>query len=208
MEKLTLKIDKDIIITPNQDFEDLEDIMIELGDNDIVSCNEINPTGEYWVLNDGIIYSLSDQNQNDLFGGEKTVMNKVGTLIDYIDTANESDKYFLMWYYGTKDPQEAVQNAYSICGWVVTDIDCYQAYIDLGNDTFKFRQNNLSPTNENIENVVMIEETIDSNKLTYNEVVEACKSFGYTINDIDCWVLGKKNRELISECHFEYTNQI
>jgi len=123
MEKFTLKIATDITITPNQDFEDLEEIMVELGDNDIVSCNEINSTGEYWVVNEGNIYCLSDKNQNDLFDGRKTVMSKVGSLIDYIDTSTENDINFLMWYYGTKDPQEAVQNAYTICGWVVTDIE-------------------------------------------------------------------------------------
>ena len=208
MEKFTLKIATDITITPNQDFEDLEEIMVELGDNNIVSCNEINSTGEYWVVNEGNIYCLSDKNQNDLFDGRKTVMSKVGSLIDYIDTSTENDINFLMWYYGTKDPQQAVQNAYSICGWVVTDIDCYQAYLDLGGNSFKFRQNNLSPTDKNINNVVMIEEVINSDELTDSEVVEACSDFGYPLNDIKHWILTKINRDLIAECHFEYTNQL
>lgn len=85
----------------------IEKVYDELGDSDLVECNEINPSTDSWLINDGNIYELTKKNVSELKESGSTIISFYGKLEDNIDLDCESDKAFIMWYYGSDTIEEA-----------------------------------------------------------------------------------------------------
>lgn len=203
-----------IDISSNKDL-DIELIYEALGDMDIVECNEINGNqhhGGLWIDSDRNVFFLSDSIIQKLRDYGKGCLIKQGNMADYVNTSQQAHLDFLLWYFGMDDIQDAVQMMYDQCGWVVTDIDTFQAYKDLmtnhiEGETFLFRENryrpNIGDSEDNEREQWMCEQEIDYTKLTWQEIIDACEQFGYSATQVDKWITEGDETALICECYFE-----
>lgn len=194
-------------------------LMIELieealGNVDFLEVNEFNGNmhhGGLWVNGlDKSCFIFRNQDIISLKESGKAEFDLDTDLTDYVDTDSADHMKSLMWYYNTEDIQDAVQQMYDDCGWVVTDIDNFQAYKELEKDElYKFRQNESKDldecTDEELGDEKMVETTLRYSVIPKNELVKSCKEFGYDIKEICGWMGDGEDRNipLVLECYFE-----
>lgn len=102
-----IKINKDTMLEKESGNLLLEKLFNEL--DDIVECNEINPTTDSWFAYENNIYILTSKDYVELKETGKTIMSYVGTIKDNVDLEIESDRDFILWYYNADTIEEAVE---------------------------------------------------------------------------------------------------
>jgi len=81
---------------------DLNDLMDDLGDNDIISANEIN-SGQYDYLilsNAEDAYDLTDRVLKQIFAGEQVTISKEADINDIVEKDNPDHQSFMKWLIG------------------------------------------------------------------------------------------------------------
>jgi hypothetical protein len=107
-EKLIeIKINKETMIEKETGNLLLEMLYDELGD--LITCNEINPTTDTWLVEDSEIYILTPKNIAELKETGSTKIGFRGLIKDNVDLDVDSDIDFIMWYYHADTIEEAVQ---------------------------------------------------------------------------------------------------
>jgi hypothetical protein len=194
----------------------IEHINEALSDEDFAECNQINPTmdrGDLWVSGGlmGVtaqVFFLGNREIIQLKENGKTTLQIGGGLEEYIDTSKENDIDFLKWFYSTNDVQEAVQMLYEDCGWVVTDIDTFQARKELVKDAvYQFRENryrpNIGDDADNPTQSYMYEDTLNYEDIDNDDLMNACYDFGYSEKQVEEWMANDQEIPLMLECYFE-----
>jgi hypothetical protein len=179
----------------------IEYIEEALGDykDGIVECNEINGNmhhGGLWINGTtGGVYIWSPADTRELKVEGKTTIEPSGDMMDYVDLNIVDNLEFLKWYFSTQDEQDAIQNMYELCGWVVTDIDTYQGYKEIEKDqVYIFRE---------MRDEELYESEMRMDEYDWHDVVATCEHFGYKQEEITQWWENKENIPLILECFFE-----
>lgn len=178
------------------------------------NCDEINKDsykGSIWINDDRDIFLLPNNFQKKLNDDRKLILKKQGNLADYIDTSKTKDLKFLKQYFFEKNTQSVINLMYNLCGWVVTDIDNFQAYKEIiPNKKYIFRENRVNPDGialaddeEREPKQEMYELEVDFKDLSMNEIYDCCSSYGYTKEEVRRWVENKENIPLICKCYFE-----
>mgnify|MGYP001156628358 CR=1 FL=1 len=81
----------------------IEDLYTELGDKDIITANEINPSDGTWLLNGQDIFMLTDDDISELKGNDVVFLPYYDDLKNQIDLDIECDAEFAKWYYNSDD---------------------------------------------------------------------------------------------------------
>jgi len=101
-----IKINKDTMINKETGDIDLETLYSGL--DDIITCQEINSSSDYWFAYDGEIYILTDNDFKELKETGKTIMSYNGTIKENVDLDVESHREFIKWYYSADTLKEAI----------------------------------------------------------------------------------------------------
>ena len=86
-------------------------------------------------------------------------------------------------------------------GWVCTDPSCNQYRKDISDTKFLFKEDRVS--NPETGETQVYESEIDMVEYTWEAIVDACETFGYTAKQVDKWVRECKETALMAECIFE-----
>lgn len=87
-------------------------------------------------------------------------------------------------------------------GWVLTDPSCNQYRKEIvKNQIYEFKEerltNPISGATDEYKNI------LDFNKCTPDQLIDACSTFGYSREEVQDWISGNHNIELMLECLFE-----
>ena len=104
---IEVKINKNTMLEKETGNLLLEKLYDELGD--IITCNEINPTTDTWLVTDSNIYVLTPKGISELKEKGETEIPLLGTIKDNIDLNIDSDKEFVLWYYSVDTIEEAIE---------------------------------------------------------------------------------------------------
>ena len=191
---------------------ELEDLYSELGDLDIVECNEIGSDGLSTLIdskrNVYIIYNIPLSALK--FYGVTTIC-KVAHLIDYINLNLKSHRDFLAWYYSTArgygdeltQQDKAIKLMFEEAGWVCTDPGTMQFRSTIVEDEeYRFYQRTVYPDGYQD----WVTDTYKFSEERYEDLMQSCLSFGYEYEDIDSWIRERKEIDLMLECLFELQN--
>lgn len=117
---------------------------------------------------------------------------------DCIDTTSKSDVAKLKREYNLEDDADAIQKMYDDAGWVVTDIDSHQAYLEIEKDElYKFREKR----GDWETGYHMVEEEMRVSEIEEIELLKAVEDMGYTEKDFIKWM--KEDVPMVLECYFE-----
>jgi hypothetical protein len=105
-KQIQIEINKETMIEKETGNLFMEKLYDEL--NGLITCNEINPTTDTWLIEDGEIYILTPKNIAELKESGVTIIAYQGTLKENVDLTLESDRNFIMWYYSADTIEEAV----------------------------------------------------------------------------------------------------
>jgi hypothetical protein len=87
-------------------------------------------------------------------------------------------------------------------GWEVTDPSCNQMRKELIEDkTYSFREDRI--INPETKESEVFEDTLDYDDYQWSELVNACETFGYTVEQVDKWITEGEEIALMLECIFE-----
>ena len=86
-------------------------------------------------------------------------------------------------------------------GWMCTDIDTGQYMKELSDKKYLFKENRIC--NPETKETVVFELEIDLEQISYEQIIDDCKSFGYDPKVVDFWIETGTYNELIAECVFE-----
>lgn len=201
-----------IVINVKDDNWELEDLYEQLGDIDIVECNEISYTGESILVDSARnVYLLSTSCMSDIRNHSGTVLCLHNNLVDYVDLNKYETRKFLAWYFATttghgneeQEQREAIKLMFENVDWVCTDPDTMQFRKELiPGKEYRFVQCNKYP--DGTQNWVFDEYDIDEEEV--ETLVDACASFGYSKEDVEKWISLGESTDLILECLFETQN--
>ena len=88
--------------------------------------------------------------------------------------------------------------------WIITDPDTNQMYKRLNDDTYLFREDRIIDPITGETETFELEMSLDN--YDWWEIIEACKTFGYSAEQVDKWLAEREELELILECLFELEN--
>lgn len=87
-------------------------------------------------------------------------------------------------------------------GWEVTDPSCNQMRKELIEDkTYSFREDRL--INPDTKETKVFKRTLNYDAYQWSELVNACETFGYTVEQVDKWITEGEEIPLMLECIFE-----
>lgn len=107
--EIEIKINKETMLEKETGDLLMENLFSELGDYDIVQCNEINPTTDTWVTVDGKIYVITPKDLKTIKESGEVKLPFYGLLKDNIDLEMECDRDFILWFYNADTIEEAVE---------------------------------------------------------------------------------------------------
>jgi len=85
--------------------------------------------------------------------------------------------------------------------WICTDPSCNQYRKDISSAIFAFKEDRI--INPETKESEKYESIIDINDYTWDEIINACGSFGYNAKQVDKWLTEGEELALIAECLFE-----
>ena len=85
--------------------------------------------------------------------------------------------------------------------WIITDGSNNQAYVQINDCTFLFRENRIINPETKETEVFEMEVCLDD--YDWFEKVDACEAFGYSAEEVDKWITEGEEQPLITECIFE-----
>lgn len=109
INEIEIKINNETVIEKETGNLLTEMIFEELGDCDVVECNEINPTTDTWVCTESKIYVITPNNLKELKDNGSTQLGYHGLIKDNVDLNADSDVEFIKWYYNADTVDEAVE---------------------------------------------------------------------------------------------------
>lgn len=88
--------------------------------------------------------------------------------------------------------------------WIITDPDCNQRCRQISKFVFEFEEDRiLDPvTKETYRHT----DEVDLEYYTPDEIIDYCRSFGYSEDEVLGWITNGRNLALIAECIFELTD--
>jgi hypothetical protein len=90
-------------------------------------------------------------------------------------------------------------------GWEMTDPSCNQMRKEIIEDEmYAFREDRI--INPETKETGVYEDELCYDAYDWNELVEACESFGYTAKQVDKWIAEGAEIALMLECIFELSN--
>lgn len=91
--------------------------------------------------------------------------------------------------------------------WIITDDSCNQMMRHIRFNVYEFKEDRIVGYNTAYgEQYPIFEEfkaTLDYDDYSMEEIIEACKSFGYSEEQISGWINNEENIPLMLECIFE-----
>ena len=200
-----------IVNVLNKDWE-IEDFYEELGDIDIVECNEIAYSGESILVDSARdVFEVPNSVFYKLRNEGRDVILKVSSLVDYVDLDKPETRRFLAWYFATttghrdeiKEQDDAIKIMFEQAGWDCTDPDNLQFRLEIeADEEYRFCQRTLFPD----KSQQWVFDEYKYSEIEHVELMEACKNFGYTHQQIDRWICEGEEIPLMLECLFETQN--
>jgi hypothetical protein len=87
-------------------------------------------------------------------------------------------------------------------GWIMIDPSCNQMRKEIEKDNiYSFREDRI--INPKTKEKRVFKKTLEYNKLSWEQIISACKTFGYLATDIDKWMTEGEEIPLMLECVFE-----